>query len=282
MNLKKQAAIVMTTVCCTLFITGCSTNSNKTSAQLDELVKLSDEFDQSNTLDQWLTAKDISNIKNIERFVETLNINETKPGSLFIDPVAGTWYNSFNGHLSYKKVKGDFSVTMRVKVLGNATSIPSGAFDLAGLMARMPSQIEGEVVKAGDENWEYFTTGGNGNKRIIDFKQTINGRSGYIVKEVNTEWIILRMVRVGTKFVKMYKEDEQGEWQFASSSERTDLPDELQVGISILTNLYGEPDFTVEADYIRFSTPTLSKEIQDKVVQNTITDEEWLAALSNL
>ncbi|MBH5318810.1 hypothetical protein I6N90_13465 [Paenibacillus sp. GSMTC-2017] len=281
MNLNKRFTPILTMMMCVGLTVGCGSTNDKTIESTDDLAILSDEFDDASTLNQWLIADDVSHSKKEEGFFEVMDINTTRPGSLYILPTAGTWYSINTGHLSYKKIKGDFSITLRVKVLGKSSSIPSGAYDLAGLMARTPSQIEGEIVPANGENWEYITTGGEGNKRIVDYKTTVNSQSSYLIKEVASEWIILRMVRVGSTFVKLYKEDDQGEWQLASTMERDHLPEELQVGINFLTNLNGAPDHTIEADYIRYSRPLISKELQEKITQKTVTDDDWKAAFSN-
>lgn len=279
MKYIKRLIIALTVIICISLINGCSTNKGAKPEQLDDLAALSDEFDDTSTLEQWLTATDVSNIRNEEKFITSMDINQTSEGSLYIVPAAGSWYSRNTGHLSYKKIKGDFTVTMRVKVTGKTSPIPTGAFDLAGLMARSPSLVDGEVVPPTKENWEYHSTGGEGNKRILDFKTTVNSSSSFRIKEVNSEWIILRMSRVGTKIVKLYKEDDQGEWQLASMNDRPDLPEELQVGVCVLTNLNGEPDHTIAIDYIRFNRPALSKDMQEKAAQKTATEEDWKAAL---
>lgn len=242
------------------------------------LKELSDEFNDQTTLNQWLTAQDIS---SDEDMLPSMDINVTNPGHMYIVPKAGTWFGDNTGHLSYKMVSGDFVVTMRVKVIGKSSSIPTGMFDLAGLMARTPSQVEGEVVQSGNENWEYFTTGGFNNTRIIDYKQNVNSQPNYGTKEVNTEWIELRMARIGSTFVKLYREDGQEEWNLANIHDRNDLPDALQVGICILTNLDGEPDHTITIDYIRYDNPQFDKEMGNKIKQNEVTPDDWKTALSD-
>ncbi|WP_068776620.1 hypothetical protein [Paenibacillus sp. FJAT-26967] len=267
---KAIPVIVLTTV---MILSGCSTNAG--SPAVDKLAELSDEFNDSTSLAQWKKAGDT--FQN-GFYLSRADSNQTSEGHLFLEPTSGTWYGVNTGHLSYKTITGDFVATMRVKVTGKSASVPSGEFDMAGLMMRAPGEPEGTVVPDNKENWEYLTTGGKNGTRLIDFKQNVNSQFIYKTENVQTEWIELKLARIGSNVVKLYKE-EGGQWKFADAHERTDLPTKLQVGYCLLTNLSGYADNLTYVDYIRFNEPKPSKDLAKKLESKTVEEQDWLELL---
>jgi regulation of enolase protein 1 (concanavalin A-like superfamily) len=256
-------------------VTGCGNGNEKQGVQEDSISALSDEFDNAATLSEWRKALDT---KNEEEFLAKIDINETSAGQLFVEPNKGTWYGTNTGHLSYKEITGNFVTTMRVKVTGKNSPVPTGEFDISGLMVRVPSQAESAAVAPSKENWEYLSTGGQHGVRLIDYKTNVNGNFSYQTKPVNTEWMELRVARIENTVIKLYKED-GGQWQFISARLRSDFPDKLQVGLCLLTNIAGEADNLTFVDYIRFQTPATDDKLLGKIADQTIEEAEWLSLL---
>lgn len=268
------------TLLLTMFITGaCGNSGSDSDDQADPvaLASLSDEFNESSSWSEWTKAIDV---KTDDAYIGKFDINQTSEGHLYIEAVKGTWYGENTGHLSYKQITGDFVATMRVKVAGKSTAIPQGSYDLTGLMARVPNQKIEEAYSDSNENWEYLSTGGHADTRIVDYKKNIRSSFTFQTAYVDTDWIELRLARIGNDIVKLYKED-GGAWQFAEANRRDDFPDTLQVGFCLLTDLNGSPDNYTTIDYVRFHEPVLTDEIALKIQDETVEDKDWIALLGN-
>ncbi|MFC5703324.1 hypothetical protein ACFPVX_18720 [Cohnella faecalis] len=273
---RKMLFTKVSTLLLTIFIAeGCSSKDSDDKADQVALTSLSDEFNESSSWSKWTKAIDV---KTDDAYIGKFDINQTSEGHLYIEAVKGTWYGENTGHLSFKQVTGDFVASMRVKVAGKNTPIPQGSYDLTGLMARVPNQKTGEAYSDSNENWEYLSTGGHADSRIIDYKKNIRSSFTFQTADVNTDWIELRLARIGNDIVKLYKED-GGAWQFAEANRRDDFPDTLQVGFCLLTDLNGSPDNYTTIDYIRFQEPVLTDDMAKKIEDETAEDKDWIALL---
>jgi YVTN family beta-propeller protein len=104
---------------------------------VDDLAPLSDEFDDPDTLTNWLRNETVEGWGGSK--LEQYDISTTTPGHMRLMPYASSWYEDFTGTYAYKEVTGDFVLTTRLDVTNRAgNGRPNSDFSLAGLMVRAP------------------------------------------------------------------------------------------------------------------------------------------------
>jgi hypothetical protein len=264
----------------------------------DDLIALSDEFNDKATLGNWVRH---DQVEGWPSQIEALEVNQSRPGSLTLVPYTGTWYGDYRGVYLFKEVTGDFVVTSRLKVTGKKSDMPTGSFELAGLLVRAPRDITPETWKANEENWLYLNYGTpySPNEMILDSK--INRQSQYTWEEtpVREGWIQLKIARVGTAYLQFYKYDDQESWTLLKRYDRPDLPATLQVGLNAHGNtkksfgmsalkfnssVFNGPDdhadIIAEYDYIRFQRPFAPEPIKEKIINGEATEEQLLHFLA--
>jgi len=112
-----------------------TTGSDYQPEPFDDLVTLSDEFDSSATLGDWL-RNDTAEGWNADK-LEQWDINVTTPGRMRLMPYTSFWYQDFTGAYAYKEGEGDFVVPLNLDVTDRAgTGRPNSHFSLAGILVR--------------------------------------------------------------------------------------------------------------------------------------------------
>jgi hypothetical protein len=210
-----------------------------------DIAYASDEFDDPAALAAWTVMQ--GDLITGEQ--SRVDVAATTPGSLTI--VAGriSWVDGHRGFFLYKLVRGDFSVTVRVRAAGRSAPTPAVDWSLTGLMLRAPA------TQTSTENWIGYTVGHVGTP-TTESKTTQRSRSHLRLAIVDPGWIELRAVRMGSLVVLLRRQNDQG-WTFESAYSRQDLPDVLQVGINAGTGVEpGDADLVSTVDWIRFR-PTM-------------------------
>lgn len=298
---RKRLAVVSGLLICGLLTVGnipLLGDSSTQASRYDALTKLSDEFNKASTLQQWIRH---DQTEGWPSQIDRLDIDKTHRGSLTLVPYTGTWYGDYRGVYLYKEVTGDFVVTSRLKVTGKKTDIPTGIYELAGLLVRAPKTITAETWEPNQENWLYlnFGTPDHTDHMVLDSKTVVN--SGYTWEEIPapTGWVQIKIARIGSAFFQFYKYDHQKKWTFLKRYDRPDLPDTLQVGMNAHGNtdksfgmdpktfnstLFNGPeehaDLVAEFDYVRFQTPDVPESIKQKIINGKATDKQILHFLT--
>lgn len=240
----------------------------------DDLAELSDEFDDPETLDNWLT---LSESEGWIEMLKNVDINTTSEGHLYVEPDVSGWYAEFHGAYLYKEVTGDFVVTARLWSKGKETDIATEDWSLAGLMARVEREDTPETWQPNLENWVFITTGvaDDVTSPVLETKTTVDSASTLKLHPTESGWMDLAMARIGDNFV-MFARPEGEEWKIKARFTRTDMPETLQVGLASYTDwsardtndpvtfnavpTEGTPDLVVLVDYMRFQRPVLPAE----------------------
>lgn len=180
--------------------------------QSDDLGGLSDEFDDAGRLAQW---KRHDAVEGWPSQIETLDVDSTSRGHLFIQPLTSVWYAGFRAPFLYKDVTGDFVLTTRVRTAGRTREFPDVEGSLAGMMIRVPRAGTAETWKPEDETYLSLTaglaSGPGGRGPALETTVTIAGRSALEWRTGRAEWVDLRIARIGASFVLLYR-FEGGAW----------------------------------------------------------------------
>jgi hypothetical protein len=292
-NSKSVVGLSVLLAVALLVIGGCSKAGEETSALLDDLVPLSDEFN-SDSLSKWTLFNPEEDWAN--QRIGTLDIHSTKPDHLIISPVSGSWFDKFQGLHLYKEVEGNFVVTSKLLVSGKKTDTPEGMYELGGLLVRQSADPADQQL---NENWVYVAHGtDNRGNMVFDEKSNRMGRANYTLSNSKTGWVELRIARIGEHFILMSKEGE-ADWTILNIHNRPDLADTLQVGLHTLTDFMraatsspadfndqqvpaeAQSDLTVAVDYIHFNRPDIPQTLIDKINNKGMTDEDWLTFLKD-
>jgi len=264
----------------------------------DDLSALSDEFNDAASLAAW---KNLSTIEGWPSQIEKMDVNVTSPGVLYLVPYTSTWFEDYNGVFIYKEVTGDFMVTTHIRANGKHSAVPTSAFSLSGIMARAPREgLTPTGWTPGHENWVFITAGvghAAGGAPQIETKTTVNSVSDLRLIPSSTDWLDLRVVRIGRTFVMLYRLPGES-WTLSRCFDRPDLPQRLQVGLNAYTDwepinsqfhnnegafnrtlLKGpqtHPDLIVRDDYIRFSRPPVPDAVKAQIASGTLALTAWL------
>jgi hypothetical protein len=90
--------------------------------------------------------------------LKVLDVNETTPGHLYLEPYPSVWFYDYTAPLLFKSVEGNFVVTTRIDVSGADGAMPSTTYSLAGLMARRPQLFKEATpfVSERNLNWDDY------------------------------------------------------------------------------------------------------------------------------
>ena len=274
-----------------------------------DLPALNDDFSDTSSLKRWTLLHDI------EKWPNKLNTLKIENGNLVLEPRTSGWFNDGNAPFIYKIVDGDFDVRARVKASGIKSAIALAPWSLGGLMVRTPRYETADNWTAGHENWLFMTTGvaAKSGQQVIETKYTINSRSNLKLREARTEWITLRMVRVGYVFVMLFKYDNDKTWTVHERFYLQQWPLRLQIGFNCYTSSplvpvtgqdeigfnktlhpgEGPLDMRLTIDYVSFKKPAVNYAGQtpfddwyNNVSKNRLADystsnEEVLSLLGN-
>lgn len=259
--------------------------AQQTGNQRDDLKGLSDDFDDASTLKQWsrIYQTEQSNADQLEKF----DIAKTKPGWMVMVPYSSTWYMDYRGVLVYKEVKGDFVVTSNIRVARRGgDGAPRSNYSLAGLMIRTPRDVTPQTWKPGGENYIFLSLGAANRPGSFQFevKTTVNSRSTLAVTDAGTPTAMVQIARIGNDFI-LLKKTPDGNWNIHQRYRRTDMPQQLQVGLTVYTDYStasrlkppqqntqvirnGRPDLVAGFDYVHFQRPAVPASLQGKSLSN--------------
>ena len=259
----------------------------------DNLTELSDEFNDSTTLSNWLMLTDSEGWWDM---LKTADIDTTSAGHLYIEPDTSGWYAEFHGAYLYKEVTGDFVVTTKLWAKGKESDIATAAWSLTGLMARTQREGTPETWEPGQENWVFITTGvaDDVTRPVFETKTTVNSASTLRLHPTQSGWVELAMARIGANFVMLARYEGEA-WKIKARFTREDMPETLQVGLNAYTDWFsrdtedpvifnnvqttdGNPDLIVLVDYIRFHRPTLPADF-DATKMRSMKERDVIAAL---
>lgn len=260
-----------------------------------DISALSDEFNDAASLARW---SDHATVGGWPSWVEQIDIDTTAPGQLHLVPKASGWYEDYRGVFLYQQVTGDFDVTMRIRVTGKQSNLPTTTFSLSGLMVRAPREVTAQTWTPGGENWVFITTGygdrdpNRVNKPQIETKTTVDSSSALELRISRDDWMELRVVRLGANVVMFYRFPAEG-WQVSRVYERPDFPAELEVGVNAYSsnNVQGDPatynmrsdppagDLVARVDYMRYQRPVIAAAYQAKIAEDSMTPKDWVAAV---
>ena len=261
-------------------------------SSVDDLAPLSDEFDDARSLTNW---KELAAVEGFPNRVQTLDVNTTSLGHLYLVPYTCTWFQDYRGVFLFKEITGDFDVRTRIRATGKETEVPVRHYSLSGLMARAPRDITPETWEPWQENWMFITTGyGDAHPRRegkpqIETKTTKDSDSRLSLIVSRSGWVELRVVRLGSNFLMLYRYEGE-DWKLSQRFVRPDLPQTLQVGMNAYTNSQAIPpdqaafirtpttepgDLIVRSDYVRFQRPRVPEELQPRIDEGTLKQAEW-------
>lgn len=252
----------------------------------EDIAGLSDEFSSSATLANWTQIQDTEGwgFTQLERY----DINQSRAGWMTMVPYASVWYQDYRGVLSYKQAQGDFIISTRAHVSNRAgTGAPGSSYSLGGIMVRAPRAITPQTWTPGGENYVFLSigTGENVGTYQYEAKTTVNSNSDLQTSVAGPE-AELRIVRINSRFFLLMSRLTGGSWRVIRRFDRTDLPSDLQIGLTTYTDWNtagsyspqaqnttqirtGNPDLIAEFDYMRFARPNLT---------STQTNRNWLDA----
>lgn len=258
-------------VCLGLLATTITAQETADVTVADDLTELSDEFDDPETLDNWLLLSESEGW--IDMF-KSVDIDTTNEGHLTVEPDASGWFEEWHGGFLYKEVTGDFIVTARLWSKGKETDTANQTWSLSGLMARVQREDTPETWQPGLENWLFITTGiaDNLSRPVFETKTTIDSSSKLKLHPTKAGWVELGLVRIGPNFVLLARYEGE-DWKIKARFTREDMPETLQVGLNAYSDgdsrttdspvifntvpTEGKPDLVVMVDYIRFQRPNL-------------------------
>ena len=234
---------------------------------------ISDEFNGAGPLEKW------KQLHAVEGGPAKIKSMKAESGSLVLTPYATGWYGDYQGPFLFKTVGGNFDVCMRIQVSGEKDSLPQSEWSLAGLMVRQARPATNWEPRS--ENWLFLTTGIAEPKGspVFEAKTTNNSVSNLKLRPAKAGWVELRIVRVQSSFLLMYRYDGE-QWTLLERFYRPLLPYELQVGFNAYSGWNAIPndikadaalfnktlqkelpaDMKVQIDYVRFSRPALDME----------------------
>ncbi|WP_339729248.1 hypothetical protein [uncultured Gimesia sp.] len=277
-----------------------SVNAQDRIRRQDDLNSLSDEFEDAATLKQWsrIYQTEKTNADQLEKF----DIAQTRPGWMVMMPYSSTWYMDYRGVLVYKMVKGDFVVTSNIRVARrNGDGAPRSNYSLAGLMIRTPRDVTPQTWQPGGENYIFLSLGSAKQPGTFQFevKTTLNSRSQLAVTDAGTPTAQIQIARIGNDFI-LLKKTPSGNWNIHQRYRRVDMPQELQVGLTVYTDYStasrmqpaqqntqviknGRPDLVAGFDFVRFNRPQVPARLTGKTFSNPndVSDRDLLQFLGD-
>lgn len=294
---------------CPLFSSGFEAGEQTFPA--DDLCALSDEFDQPETLVQWLRLYEVEGWSDQ---MESWDIAVSRPGYMRLLPYASSWFEDLRGVLVFKPVTGDFLVSTRFFASNRAQSgAPGALYSLAGLFVRAPRAIQnpGDWTPGG-ENYVFLSAGSADQPGTYQYevKTTENSQSTLQVSSAcdtpceALRPIELRVARLEGQHFIMLRREPGSPWQMHRRYPRNNMPDTLQVGVTSYTDwgsifgvywphnqfghnntviLDGNPDLLADFDYVRLQRPRIPLALQDLDFSNPaeVTDAELLSFLGH-
>jgi hypothetical protein len=189
-------------------------------AGVDPLLALSDDFNGTSLDPSWTQLTGSTYTTSVAQ------------GALHVTPTVGTWYNASIGPLIYKRVTGDFkvSLTASARSVTNPSVPPSTDYQLAGVMARDPASDT-----SGLQNYVHTAVGYGGGTLCVETKSTTDNVSNFVCPAWGSGDAELRICRSGTTFNLYKRTVGSTTWQLSNGYTRTMGPT-LEVGIIAYCN----------------------------------------------
>lgn len=274
-----------------------------------------DEFNDPLTINNW---KDI----NVEEAwginqLEWISIDDSLSGHMQLAPITSSWYNEYRGAYMYKQIEGDFVLTIKMNSSArDGVSVPSSAYSLAGIFARIPQDYPNGAL--GEGGWEnnqqnyIFLSSGRANNQTtqLEVKSTVNSSSTLSITDIDTAAVQLRLARSGPILLLLYRlEGADQDWIVHQRYLRNDFPELIQLGIVSYTDwdkvssytamfhneheltealdpdpsndpdLEFNPDLIANIDFYRLDSLVIPAELENVDLYNEATDEELLGFL---
>jgi len=278
----------------------------------NDLVYLSDEFDDASTISNWSRIYQVEGWNN--NVLETFDIDTTRPGQMVMMPYSSSWYEEWRGELSYKVVTGNFVVTTFVEPRNRAgTGRPEQDYSLAGIMVRTPRTMTTPAEWTPNGQNYVFLSMGAANRTSSHFqfevKTTINSTSILDITATDATRAAIQVARIGPHVIAL-RRDEGSDWIVHRRYFRPDFPETMQVGLTVYTdwntcsavgvinqnlniltngvNLPGygilnnaQPDLVANFEYVRYARPQIPAELIDENLSNqgSVTDQQLLTFL---
>jgi len=183
-------------------------------AQTDDIVGVSDEFSDASILARW-KRHDV--VEGWPSQIEVIDVNQSSPGHLYLEPFTSVWFAGFRAPFLYKEISGDFVVTTAVLAQGKKSDFPIVEGSLAGFMLRGPRAGTADTWKPEDESHVSLTaglaSGPGGRGPALETTVTTQGRSPLEWRRGRQGWVLLRIARIGPNFILMHR-FEGAQWVF--------------------------------------------------------------------
>jgi hypothetical protein len=187
-------------------------------------------------------------------------------GALTITSARASWVRAERAFYLWKPVSGDFVVTTRIRVHGEAAATPTADWSLAGLLVR-----RAPAAGSRDENWLGWTTGGVAGTQVFERKTTRHAVSVLDLLPAQTSWLELRLARVGPRFLLLHRYD-AGVWRLDYAYWRPDLPATLQAGIDAQSGWQDtKADLVADVDFVHFAATGIPARVRARFVEGKTT-----------
>jgi hypothetical protein len=205
-----------------------------------------DEFDGAKNASPWLQFKQ-------QTFEQARSGGELR----IIPNQHVVWWKADSGPMLYKRVKGNFRVSTRVRARSKKSPDrpPNSEYQFGGLIARSPGSDE-----TGRENYVFSVVGYRGKYLSVETKTTRNDESEVEGPTWDSGDAELRICRINSTFVLLNRKIGSKEWKKAITYERRDLPPTLQVGPIAYSYAWKKVDLLARFEYVRYSPVTAMKD----------------------
>lgn len=265
----------------------------------DELAVLNDEFEDPASVSRWLRVFQVerTGADQLERF----DIGRSTPGWMTLVPHTSSWFRDWRGVLVHKRVRGDFIVTTHVRATDRSgQAAPQGQYSLSGIMIRTPRNVTPQTWRPGGENYIFLSIGAADRPGTHQFevKTTINSDSKLEISKADGPETLIRVARAGAHFILLRKPVGGGNWIVHRRYHRPDMPNELQVGMTVYTDWQnverlppaqhnrtvirnGRPGLMAAFNYFRFQRPQVPDELRGRALSNPtqVPDQQLLSFL---
>ncbi len=175
-------------------------------------------------------------------------------------PARYAWFGDDVGPALTQRVRGNILAVLEVDAhrVGEPDLPPTGEFNSAGFLLRDPASSS-----PGNQNWIMWNTGSQGTSNCVDGSTTVDvGSEGKTTINSSSNLCLnpgshrgrLAICRVGPSVRLMRKLEGDDAWTEVHAYERSDFPDELDIGV--LANAWATgPDLHAEFGSIFFSVP---------------------------
>lgn len=291
---------------------GCSKDSKKSSGSsttpapsgggggaTGDLTALSDTFSGA-TLSGWSRIY-VEEAWGFDQ-LESLDVGQTRADWLTLVPYTSSWFEDYRGVLVFKPVDGDFVVTTRVNnTARSGVGAPLQQYSLGGIMVRAPRPgVTPATWQPGGENYLFLSLGAADipGSFQTEVKTTVDSVSTIEINQAAGPEARIRWARIGSALIALIRE-ENTPWRVHRRYQRADLPQTLQVGLTVYTDwavagsvtpqvqnttlLTGNPDLRAQFDFVTYERPQVPASLNglDLTDPGQVPDSALLAFLGH-